>query len=216
MIFLIQNKLKLKFMNFQKVTKFILVPIITIVVFPLLVSHVVSIVKLDTEYNKKNQNLADEILTKIIAKTEGHTIPNLTLRNTEEITNLSNLMSENKYLIIIYQNGVVCNPCLKLVSNFYQTYLKQSDSVSSNKLIIIGNKNTRATFLELRKYNLERFLYTDVLEDIRQSVIQNSLPVNFVLLIDNKRQIVNMDYFTNETSERLSSFDEMVKKKTML
>ncbi|KAF0146995.1 MAG: hypothetical protein FD143_3137 [Ignavibacteria bacterium] len=80
-------------MNFPKVTKSLFILIIAMLGFPLLVSHIVNKIKLNTEFNKNNQNLSDEILTKIISKTDGHTIPNLTLRNSEEITKLSTLIS---------------------------------------------------------------------------------------------------------------------------
>ncbi|MCX6168636.1 MAG: hypothetical protein NTX65_04830 [Ignavibacteriales bacterium] len=144
---------------------------------------------------------------------EGQIMDNIVLHNVKGKKYLGDLFENHDFFIAVYQNGMVCDPCLEFIQNYWAENSQKFPQGLSDKLIIIGSKNSRDTFVFLKRYNLENSYFIDINQYIQKNLLlSNILPVNFLFLIDKKLHIVYISYFTTIVKDQFKSFVSKSKK----
>jgi len=154
-------------------------------------------------------NYMNSSLSAVLSNAEGLKIKNLVLQNVKGSKTFGKFFEDNNYCIIIFQNGIVCDPCLEFVGTYWSGNSYNFPNGLSNQLIIIGDKNDRSTFVYLKKNRLENSYFIDINRQIRKDLSLNNLPTNFIFLIDNKQRVIYAEYFTSETKDK---FDKFIRK----
>jgi len=151
-------------------------------------------------------NYMDSSLSTVLSTAEGLKIKNLVLQNMRGNKKFRNYFENNNYCFLIFQNGIVCDPCLEFVGTYWSENSYNFPKELSNQLIIIGDKNDRSTFVYLKKNRLENSYFIDINHQIRKDLSLNNLPTNFIFLLDNKQRVIYADYFTSETKNKFDNF----------
>lgn len=158
--------------------------------------------------NKKilKNNYMSVKLSHILSNIEAKVIDDFDLKYSDKTILLTDILNTYDYHIIIYQNGIVCDHCIDfLISNWKQQVTHFPSNLNPN-LLIMGDKFDRNTFLTLKKKKLADFYYIDFNHHFKRTVLLNDFPTNFIFLLDNKKQIIYADYFTNDNKEILLEF----------
>ena len=151
-------------------------------------------------------NYMDSSLSAVLSNAEGLKTKNIVLQNIRGNKTFGNFFENNNYCIIIFQNGIVCDPCSEFVGAYWTENSLKFPKGLSSQLIVIGDKNDRGTFIYLKKNHLEKSYFIDINYQIRKDLSLNNLPTNFLFLFDNKYRVIYSDYFTSETKDKFNEF----------
>lgn len=164
-------------------------------------------------YSQVKYNYVDSVLNDDILRAQGKIIDKLILKNQNKIISLKDLYTENKYIIIIYLNGVICDPCLDFVCENWGVKSQSFPVTISQRLTIVQNKRDRAfdrsTIILLKKMGFNDSYWLDVDDRIKSQLKLSDSPTNFILFLNNNYKVIFMDYFSSDSKER---FDNFIKK----
>lgn len=164
-------------------------------------------------YSQVKYNYVDSVLNDDILRAQGKIIDKLILKNQNKIISLKDLYTENKYIIIIYLNGVICDPCLDFVCENWGVKSQSFLVTISQRLTIVQNKRDRAfdrsTIILLKKMGFNDSYWLDVDDRIKSQLKLSDSPTNFILFLNNNYKVIFMDYFSSDSKER---FDNFIKK----
>lgn len=164
---------------------------------------------LDEKKLIEDQYLITNYLTKAASNMEGYYIDNIGLKNISGYKTFDSLFKEKEYIIAIYQNGLVCSPCLEYVTKSWANYRNQFESSLSPDMIIINNCVDGEVLRYLNSVNLQSTYYIDSTNYIHDNIVKVDQPTNFLFLINKKRQIIFATYFSVEVKE---NFVELLQK----
>ncbi len=155
----------------------------------------------------KEVNYAGKALRNITPKIDGAVIENIELKGKNGSMNLNAIFEEKAYIIIVYQNGIVCNPCIEYVSSKWNNK-NGFDKDLSYKMIFISNIFDRAVLNYLENNKMGDSYFIDTYGIIKKNILKNDLPVNFILLVNKNRQIIYTSTFSVDSEENIDRFLE--------
>lgn len=166
-----------------------------------------SILKFQLE-EMKEANYTGRALLEITPKIDGAVIENIELKGKNDTKNLNTIFGEKAYTVIVYQNGIVCNPCLEYVTSKWNNSIPEFHMDLSNEIIFISSAFDRSVLNYLENIMMENSYFIDAKEIIKKSILKNDLPVNFTLLVNKNRQIIYTSTFSSDTKENFDRFLE--------
>ncbi len=183
---------------------------IIVVIISLFSWNVISNSRLGILMNDKNfiQNeyLMTTYLTKIASNIEGENIDNIVLKNISGYTTFDSLFKNKDYMIVIYQNGLVCSPCLEFAMGNWTKYKKNFNKNLSQEMIIINYTVDGKVLRYLNSVNSQKLYYIDSNNYIHDHIVKIDKPTNFLLFINKKRQIIFATYFSIDSRENFIDF----------
>lgn len=169
--------------------------------------NILSIYKIKTLMDEKSfiqsQYRESSYLTKVTSGMEGDRIDNIELKNISGNIKFDYLFKNKGYIIVIYQNELVCSPCLEFVMGYWIKNKKQFNSNLSQDLIIINNIANSSTIRYLSSVHAENAFYIDSKNYIHDNIIKIDKPTNFIFFINKNRQLIFSTYFSTESKDNL-------------
>lgn len=161
--------------------------------------------KLKQEEISSKANLMSSKLKVVLSNIEGKKINNIEIVNSLGKTNFSEFFNLYDFVIVVYQNGLVCDPCSDFLFSKWNQAKGSVNKLIYPNLITIGEKLDRKTQLNYLKNNSSGNYFIDKNKTIKNQIIQSDFPVNFVLLVDKNMRVVYATYFTNESKQNFSN-----------
>ncbi|MGA7837993.1 MAG: hypothetical protein WB996_08505 [Ignavibacteriaceae bacterium] len=154
----------------------------------------------------QEENLQTMSLLKETSNMEGTHIRDIELKNLSGKEPLNSLYNNKDYIIIIYQNGLVCDPCLEFLTNYWINNSNNFNRNLSRKMIILNNNIDGLVLRYLHSVHMESSYYVDSTNYIHDNIVKIDKPTNFLFFINKSGEIIYSSYFDTETKEHLGSF----------
>jgi len=206
-----ENRLLFTNMNFKRTfsNRYLLSFLILIIIIVLWQN--INLMSKLTSCNENNDNIhkmnfVDSSVSSVLKNTEGLKVSNLVLQNISGEKYFYDFFAANEYCIIFYINGVVCDPCVDFIGEYWKNHSQYFPKKLSKQLILMENKNDRSTFINLKKNQMEYSYFVDLGHQFRKELTLNDFPTNFVFLFDKNFRIIYSDYFISDRKDKLYSF----------
>lgn len=155
--------------------------------------------------NLRDDKIAFQSLLKTISNLEGVSIDNIVLRSSNRLVTFNEIILNNEYSIMVYQNGVVCNPCLEHITSKWFSSINKFEHELSKELVILSNIFDKSTYNFLVKRGMENFYFIDTNNIINKNIVKSDLPVSFIFFV-NKNKIIYSSFFSTNSKENFSNF----------
>ncbi len=76
---------------------------------------------------------------KTVNNIEGTSIDNINLKSKNGTISLNSILKNTEYSIVIYQNGIVCNPCLEYIFSKWISRVNDFEQNLSKEIFFISN-----------------------------------------------------------------------------
>lgn len=150
--------------------------------------------------------LLDISLIRETSNIEGTHIGEIELTNLLGKKLFNSFFNNDDYIIIIYQNGLVCDPCMEFFVNYWIINKNSFDSDLSKEMIIVNNTIDGLVLRYLKSVHMENSFYYDSTNYIHDNIVKIDKPTNFLLFVDKSGEIIYSSYFDTDSKVNLISF----------
>ena len=109
-------------------------------------------------------------------------------------------------MIIIFENGFVCDACLDYLTHYWTSNENRFNSALSRRMIILNNTMNGLGLRYLHSIGMENSYYVDLTNYIHNSIVKIDKPTNFLFFVNKSGKIIYSSYFDTGSKKNLASF----------